>query len=114
VCHYAHMYVGTSTCERMYMHMCVRVDPMQACALVFARAAGAATQPEVATSSYVSLCTYICGLCLSPYVYVREHIYSTCLRVCACAYVRVSASGAARTRATTRLTYICVCVSTYV
>jgi hypothetical protein len=56
-----HMYVGTSTCERMYMHMCVRVDPMQACARVLARAAGAATQPEVATSSYVPLCTYIGG-----------------------------------------------------
>ncbi len=34
VCHYVHNYVGTSTCERMYMHMCVRVDPMQACARV--------------------------------------------------------------------------------
>jgi hypothetical protein len=61
VCHCVHMYVGTSTCERMYMHMCVRVDPMQACARVFARPAEAATQPEVATSSYVSLCTYMCG-----------------------------------------------------
>ena len=37
VCHYVHMYVGTSTCERMYMHMCVRVDPMQACASMCAR-----------------------------------------------------------------------------
>ncbi len=63
VCHYVHMYVGTSTCERMYRYMCVREDLMQACACarVFARAAGAATQPEVATSSCESLCTFICG-----------------------------------------------------
>ena len=61
--HFAHIYVGTSTCERMYMHMYVRACRSHAsvcvCARVFARAAGAAMQPEVATSSYVSLCTYI-------------------------------------------------------
>ena len=41
--------------------MCVRVDSMQVCVYVrvFARAAGAATQPEVATSSYVSLYVHI-------------------------------------------------------
>ena len=63
VCHYVHIHVGTSTCERMYMHMCVRVDRMQVCAYVrvLARAAGAAAQPEVATSKCVSACTYICG-----------------------------------------------------
>jgi hypothetical protein len=37
VCQNVHMYVGTSTCERIYMHMYVRVDPMQACARVCAR-----------------------------------------------------------------------------
>ena len=79
VCHYAHIYVGTSTCDRMYMHMYVRAcrshASVCACARVFARAAGAATQPEVATSSSVSLCTYM-WVCrrVSPYVYVREHI----------------------------------------
>ncbi len=31
LCDYVHMYVGASTCERMHMHICVRVDPMQAC-----------------------------------------------------------------------------------
>ena len=49
----------------MYMHMCVRVDRMEVCAYVrvLARAAGAAAQPEVATSS-----------CVSSHVYVCEHI----------------------------------------
>ena len=82
---------------------------------MFARAAGAATQPEVATSSYVSLCTYIYvgmsePICICKRAYIEYMSARMCVCVCACE----RASGAAQTRATTRLTYICVCVSTYV
>ncbi len=94
--------VGTSTCERIYMHMCVRVDPMQACARVRAclrarreRRRNPRLRPLV-VSHYMYKYMWVC---LSPYVYVRERIWSTCLRVCACAYVRVSARRERRGRA---------------
>ena len=117
VCHYVHIHVGTSTCERMYMHMCVRVDRMQVCAYVrvLPRAAGAAAQPEVATSKCVSLCTYICG-----YVCAHMYMFASIYRVHVCAYVRVRMCVGARVgsgadaRDDKTCTYICVCVSTYV
>jgi hypothetical protein len=77
VCHYVHMYVGTSTCERMYMHVCVRVDPMQACAYVRAclrarleRRRNLGLRPLV-VSHYMYMYMRVC---LSPYVYAREHV----------------------------------------
>jgi hypothetical protein len=116
VCHYVHMYVGTFTCERMYMHMCVRVDPMQACARVRAclrarreRRRNPRLRPLVMchyVHIYVGMSEPIC-ICKRAYIEYMSARMSVC--VCACE----RASGAARTRATTRLTYICVCVSTY-
>ncbi len=105
------MYVGTSTCERMYMHMCVRVDSMQAC--VFVRAclrARRERRPLVVchyVHIYVGMSEPIC-ICKRAYM---EYISA---RMCVCFFACERASGAARTRATTRLTYVCVCVSTYV
>ncbi len=52
-------------------------------------------------------------VCLSPYVYVREHISSTCLRVCACAYVRVSVRRERRD-ARDHKTYIYMCMCEHI
>jgi hypothetical protein len=102
VCHYAHMYVGTSTCERTHMHVCVRarrerrrnprMRPLVACHYVHI---------------HVGMFEPIC---------IRKRAYTECMsaRMCVCVRACERASGTARTRATTRLTYICVCVSPYV
>ena len=117
VCHYVHMYVGTSTCERMYMHMCVRVDPMQACARVRAclrarreRRRNPRLRP-LAVGHYVHI--YV-GMSEPICICKRAYIDCMSARMCVCVCACERASGAARTRATTRLTYVCVCVSTYV
>ena len=116
-CHCVHMYVGTSTWERMYMHMCVRVDPMQACARVCAclrarreRRRNPRLRPLV-VSHYVHICV---GMFEPICICTRAYMEYTSARMCVCVCARERASGAERTRATTRLTYICVWVSTYV
>ena len=117
VCHCVHMNAGTSTCERMYMHMCVRGDPMQACARVRAclrarreRRRNPRLRPLV-MCHYVHICVGMSEpICICKRAYIEYMSARMCVCVCACE----RASGAARTRATTRLTYICVCVSTYV
>jgi hypothetical protein len=118
VCHCVQMYVGTSTCERMYMHMlCVRVDPMQACARVRACLRARRERRRNPRSRPLVMCHYAHihvgmfePICICRTAYIEYMSARMCVCVCACE----RASGAARTRASTRLTYICVCVSTYV
>ena len=106
VCHCVHMYVGTSTWERMYMHMCVRVDPMQACARARAclrarreRRRNPRSRP-LAVSHYVHIYVGMSEpICICKRAYIEYMSARICVCVSACAYVRVSARRERRGRA---------------
>jgi hypothetical protein len=107
VCHYVHMYVGTCTCERMCMHMCVRVDPMQACARVRACLRAWRERRRNPRSRPLAMCHYVpiyVGISEPICICTRACMEYMSARMCVCVCACERASGAARTRAITRLT----------
>ena len=99
------------------MYMCMRVDPMHACARGRACLRARRERRCNPRSRPLVVCHYVhMYVGMSEPICICKRAYIDCMsaRMCVCVCACERASGAARTRATTRLTYVCVCVSTYV
>ena len=97
--------VGTSTCERMYMHMCVRVDPMQACARVRACLRARRERRRNPRSRPLAMCHYVhIYVGMSEPICICKRAYIDCMsaRMCVCVCACERASGAA-------YIYMCMC-----
>ncbi len=127
VCHYVHMYVGTFTCERMHMGVCVRVDPMQACAYVRACLRARRERRRNPRSRPLAMCHYVHiylgmsePICICKRAYIEYMSARICVCVSACAYVRVSARRERRGRARPQdlhihvYEHICIGMSAYI